>query len=139
MTADMCAYATSMGRVLLAGLDDDELDRQVAATNLHSLTSATLTTQDALRREVEKVRRQGWAIVDQELEVGLRSAAAPIRDPDGRVVAAVNVSAHPSRTSLSVLRRELLPPLLEIARDRARPRHERTAQPVTTSLIITMD
>jgi len=110
------AYATSMGRVLLAGLDDGELDRQVAATNLQSLTSATLTTRDALRQELDKVRRQGWAIVDQELEAGLRSAAAPIRDPDGRVVAAVNVSAHSSRTSLSVLRRELLPPLLETAR-----------------------
>ena len=58
------------------------------------------------------MREQGWALVDQELEEGLRSIAAPVRDRGGRVVAAVNVSAHASRASKEVVRRELLPPLL---------------------------
>jgi IclR family pca regulon transcriptional regulator len=61
------------------------------------------------------VRTQGWAIVDQELEEGLRAVAAPIRDREGRVVAAVNVSAHASRTSMDAVRRTLLPPLLATA------------------------
>jgi IclR family transcriptional regulator, pca regulon regulatory protein len=109
------AYATSMGRVLLAGLPDDELDDYLARATLTRLTPRTATSATALRAEIERVRAQGWALVDQELEVGLRAVAAPIRDRTGRVVAAVNVSAHASRTSLDTMRRDLLPPLLAAA------------------------
>jgi IclR family transcriptional regulator, pca regulon regulatory protein len=109
------AYATSMGRVLLAELDGAELDAFLARAELRQLTGGTLTTAAALRAELERVRRQGWALVDQELEVGLRSVAAPIRDASRRAVAAVNVSAHASRTTLEHVRRGLLPPLLETA------------------------
>jgi IclR family pca regulon transcriptional regulator len=109
------AYATSMGRVLLAGLDDDELDSFLAGADLRRLTARTVATPDVLRRELSRVRQQGWALVDQELEEGLRSVAAPIRDRAGRVVAAVNVSAHASRTSKEAMRRNLVPPLLATA------------------------
>ena len=82
---------------------------------MRPLTDGTLTTSAALREELARVRRQGWALVDQELEVGLRSVAAPIRDANRRAVAAVNVAAHASRTTLEQVRRSLLPSLLETA------------------------
>jgi IclR family pca regulon transcriptional regulator len=109
------AYATSMGRVLLAELDGAELDSFLERAELRPLTDGTLTSAAALREELARVRRQGWALVDQELEVGLRSVAAPIRDASRRTVAAVNVSAHAGRTTLDEVRRGLLPPLLETA------------------------
>lgn len=109
------AYATSMGRVLLAGLPDDELATYLAQVRLQRLTTRTVSSIAALRGELAKVRNQGWAIVNQELEEGLRAIAAPIRDRSGQVVAAVNVSAHASRTSLEAMRRDLLPLLLKTA------------------------
>jgi IclR family pca regulon transcriptional regulator len=109
------AYATSMGRVLLAGLAPDELDARLARTELRPLTARTVVDAGELRKRLERVRAQGWAAVDQELEEGVRSAAAPVRDATGRVVAALNVSAHASRTSMQALRREILPLLLETA------------------------
>jgi IclR family pca regulon transcriptional regulator len=110
------AYATSMGRVLLAGLPDDELTARLERTELLALTPSTITSLRALRRELDRVRRQGFAIVDQELELGLRSVAVAIHDPAGAVAAAVNVSAHSSRTPLADMRRVLLPPLTATAR-----------------------
>jgi IclR family pca regulon transcriptional regulator len=106
------AYATSMGRVLLAGLPDAELDDYLARVQPQPLTPRTITDTRRLRDELQRVRAQGYAVVDQELEDGLQSAAAPIRDPAGRVVAAVNVSAHTSRMSPEQLREQVLPPLL---------------------------
>jgi len=109
------AYATSMGRVLLAGAAEEDLDAYLSAVALAPLTARTVTSAAALRTEIGKVRAQGWSLVNQELEEGLRALAAPIRDRAGRVVAAVNVSAHASRTSLEAMRRDLLPPLLTTA------------------------
>jgi len=109
------AYATSMGRVLLAGLEPEALDAFLARVELLRLSTRTITSELKLRGELSRVRRQGWAIVDQELEEGLRSVAAPIRDRGGRVVAAVNLSAHASRTSLDAVEGTLLPPLLATA------------------------
>jgi IclR family transcriptional regulator, pca regulon regulatory protein len=109
------AYATSMGRVLLAGLPDGELEAYLAEVKLRRLSPRTVTTVAALRTELGRVRDQGWAMVDQELEEGLRAVAAPIRDRAGRVVAAVNLSAHASRMSTESVRRTLLPPLLATA------------------------
>lgn len=86
------AYATSMGRVLLAGLPPEELEAHLARTDLAALTGHTVVEPDRLRAELDRVRAQGWALVDQELEAGLRSVAAPLRDRDGEVVAAINVS-----------------------------------------------
>ena len=109
------AYATSMGRVLLSGLPDDELEAYLDRVELRPLSPRTLTSQDALRAELAKARSQGWALVDQELEEGLRSIAAPIRDRSGETVAAVNLSAHASRLSIEHGRRKLVPQLLATA------------------------
>lgn len=109
------AYATSMGRVLLAGRSGGELDTALAASDLRPLTPRTLTERAALKAEIAQVREQGWALVDQELELGLRSIAAPLRNRPGCVVAALNVSAHASRIDLSRLTDEFLPALLDSA------------------------
>jgi len=109
------AYATSMGRVLLAHLPDDDLESYLEKVHLDHLTNRTVTSRSALKAELSRVRAQGWALVDQELEEGLRAVAAPIRDRAGRVVAAINVSAHASRTSLESMRRTLVPPLVAAA------------------------
>jgi IclR family pca regulon transcriptional regulator len=109
------AYCTSMGRVLLAALPSDRLDEHLGRAGLRRLTARTITEPDALRAELDRVRERGWAMVDQELEEGLRSIAAPIRDRSGVTVAAVNVSTHASRTTLQQARRNLLPALLATA------------------------
>jgi IclR family pca regulon transcriptional regulator len=105
------AHVTSMGRVLLSDMAPDALDGFLDGIDLEPLTAHTLTTADAIRSEIERVRRQGYAIVDQELEQGLRSVAVPVREPRGGAVAAVNVSAHATRKTLEGIRRDLLPPL----------------------------
>jgi IclR family pca regulon transcriptional regulator len=109
------AHCTSMGRVLLAGLPPADLDAVLAEAEPSRRTARTITSPAALRRELDRVRAQGWAIVDQELEEGLRSIAVPIKDRDGRVIAAANVSSHVSRSSVESARRVLLPPLLATA------------------------
>jgi IclR family pca regulon transcriptional regulator len=109
------AHATSMGRVLLAGLDDAALDTYLQEATLHRLTARTITSSAQLRTEILQVRAQGWAVVNQELEEGLRSVAVPIRDASGHVVGAANVSTHASRTTPAEIRRRLLPPLKEAA------------------------
>jgi IclR family pca regulon transcriptional regulator len=108
------AFATSMGRVLLAGLSSTALDDYLADAELAELTPKTITRPDRLRAALNKVASQGYALVDQELEVGLRSIAVPLR-VRGKVVAALNVSMHASRGSSDAARRELLPPLRETA------------------------
>jgi IclR family pca regulon transcriptional regulator len=109
------AYATSMGRVLLAELGDEALDAYLESVALRPLSPRTVTSAEALRSELAKVRRQGWALVDQELEEGLRSVAAPIRGRSGETVAAMNISAHASRMTIEAARRTLVPPLLATA------------------------
>jgi len=109
------AYATSMGRVLLAGLADDDLAGYLDRVELARLTEQTVPSVADLRARLEEVRRQGYALVDQELEPGLRSVAVPVRDRQGRVVAAVNVSSHVSRITKDKARRQFLPPLLSCA------------------------
>jgi IclR family transcriptional regulator, pca regulon regulatory protein len=106
-------YPTSMGRVLLAGQTDEEIDAYLDRAELKPLTTRTLTDPAALRAAVMDAREQGWALVDQELEDGVRSVAAPLRDGNGRVLGAVNISAHATRTNLDALRKQFLPVLLE--------------------------
>jgi IclR family transcriptional regulator, pca regulon regulatory protein len=106
------AHVTSVGRVLLAHLPDEQLDRHLARCELRPLTPRTIVSPPQLRAELQRVRKQGYAIMDQELEVGLRTVAAPVRDGDGTVVAAVNIPVHASRNSVDSVRRDLLPALL---------------------------
>ena len=127
------AYATSMGRVMLAAQPDERLDEYLGSVSLRGLTDHTITSAATLRRELRKIRAQGWAVVDQELEEGLRSIAAPIRDADGQVTAAVNVSTHAGRRTLTGIVEELLQPLLATAQrievDLARSRASARARP----------
>jgi IclR family pca regulon transcriptional regulator len=109
------AYATSMGRVLLAGMAADELERYLAEAVMEPFTDRTVTDPARLREIVAEARSQGYAIVDQELEEGLRAIAAPIRSQAGAVTAAINLSAHASRITMAAMRAELLPALLETA------------------------
>jgi IclR family pca regulon transcriptional regulator len=109
------AYATSMGRVLLAAQPEAWLDAYLAAVSLQHLTGRTITTASGLGQELRRIRARGWAMVDQELEEGVRSIAAPIRDTDGAVIAAVNVATHAGRRTLDSIVSELLEPLLAAA------------------------
>ncbi len=109
------AFVTSMGRVLLAGLAEDELEERLARIEIVPLTSRTVNDKDALRTILATVRRQGYAATDQELEEGLRSVAVPLHSSSGAVIAALNLSVHASRASIAVLRREFLPLALHTA------------------------
>lgn len=109
------AYVTSMGRVILAGLPAAELDTYLDRARLEPLTDRTIRTPEALRAELALIRRQGHALVDQELEDGLRAIAAPIRDRSGTVTAAVNVSVHAAHATVDDIRERILPPLLAAA------------------------
>ena len=109
------AYATCVGRVLLAELAPQDLDAYLGRVELRALTPATLTSPARLRAELNRVRRRRWALVDQELERGLRSAAAPVRDAAGNVIAAANVGALAGRITVATLRKALVPRLLESA------------------------
>ena len=93
------AYCTSMGRVLLAHLDASVVDAYCNRVRMIQYTPRTIATPSKLRRELDGVRRAGHAIVDQELELGLRSIAVPVRDPQGKVVAAMNIGTQASRVS----------------------------------------
>ncbi len=108
------AHCTSMGRVLLAELPLDELHRRVP-TPIEPRTELTITDFDALEAEFAKVRAQGWALVNQELEIGLRSIAAPLRDSAGRAIAAINLSTHVGRTTVEDIDEVFLPALLRAA------------------------
>jgi len=111
------AYCTSMGRVLLSGLSDEDLDARLAASKLIAHTPGTTTDPAVLREQIATVRRQGWALVEEELERGLISLAAPIRDRRRGVFAAINVSGHSSRTSPAVMLETFLPKLLATAEE----------------------
>jgi IclR family pca regulon transcriptional regulator len=117
------AYATSMGRVLLASLDDIALADFFEQVELTPFSKYTITSEVAIRQELNSVRHQGWAAVDQELEEGLRSVAVPIRGSRGEVIAAMNMSVHVNRATIEELVRDFVPELqvvaAEITRDLA--------------------
>jgi len=110
------AYCTSMGHVLLAQLPAAALDAYIERVALVARTERTVTTATKLRKQLKAAREAGHALLDQELEVGLRSIAVPVRDSRGNVVAAMNVSTHAARVSLAEMRRRFLPVLSESAR-----------------------
>ena len=110
----MPAYPASMGRVLLAGLGEDELDRYFVATELRQLTPFTVVEERRLRSLVAHAREDGYAVNDQEMEVGLRSIAVPLA-ADGKVVAALNVSVPAARVTQGEMLRNILPALRSTA------------------------
>jgi IclR family pca regulon transcriptional regulator len=105
------AYCTSMGRVLLAGLRRQDLNDHLNSVTLHSYTHRTVTSPERLAQILNAVRSAGFAIVDQELEIGLRSIAVPIKDAQGGVIASINFGLHSSRASLSSMKTHFLPHL----------------------------
>ena len=107
------AWCTSMGRVMLSALPDDELDAALRRADIRQHTRRTVT--DTLRERILDVRAKGWALVDQELEEGLISIAAPIRNRAGQVIAAMNVSGQANRTSAAEMETKFLAPLQQAA------------------------
>lgn len=109
------ALWTSMGRVLLSDLPNEELERFLSRAKLGANTEHSATDRSVLADQIAKARQDGYAIVDQELEIGLRSIAVPVRDRNGRIVAAINISTQSARTSLVQMKREFLPRLKQAA------------------------
>lgn len=109
------AVPTSLGKVLLAGLDPDELEKTLAEPSRAGVVARWQPERAELDRSLREVRAQGWALTDEQLASGIRSVAAPVRDGSGRVVAAVNVTVHAAETPVETLREDYLPMLLETA------------------------
>lgn len=110
------AVWTSMGRVLLADQPDDVVTAAFERVRGNVPAQRAIASTEALLAEVHRVRVQGYCLLDQELEEGIRSVAVPVRDRRHRVVAALNVGTHASRVSLKGLRGDILPALLDTAR-----------------------
>jgi IclR family pca regulon transcriptional regulator len=113
------ANATSMGMVLLSALDNQQLEEYLSRITIVPLTGFTVTSAEALRSELEQVRRQGYAINDQQLEIGLRSIAVPMYARKGGVVAAMNVGVNASQVPAAELRERVLPQLQRAAMELA--------------------
>lgn len=113
-------YCSSMGRVLLANLPPQDLKAYLMRVKLKAHTERTITSKEKLLQALETVRRNGYAVIDQELEVGLRSIAVPIKDAHGNVVSAMNVGTHASRLTIRDLETQVLPHLRAAAAELGR-------------------
>jgi len=111
------AYCTSMGRMLLAGLADEEVLRLLRREPLQARTRHTLTEPEAVLARVQQARRQGWCLVNQELEEGLVSMAAPVVNRAGRIIASINISGQANRTSPRVMQEVMLAQLRAAAQE----------------------
>lgn len=111
------ALQTSLGKVQLAALPQDELERVLAEPSRSGLTPAREPGRAERDNELREVRARGWALTDEELARGIRSVAAPLRDGSGRVIAGINVNAHAAETPVETLVNEHLPRLLQVAGD----------------------
>jgi len=109
------AYCTSMGRMLLSALPEAELMKCLQASTLEARTKYTVTDVKELAAKVAQARKQGWSLVNQELEEGLVSMAAPITNRAGQTVAALNISGQANRTSAKAMQESMLPQLLTAA------------------------
>jgi IclR family pca regulon transcriptional regulator len=111
------AYCTSMGKVLLAYLPDEERDAALDGVELTQRGPNTLTQRSALLAELEQVQRRGLAVNNEELAFGLRSIAAPVRDQEGEAAAAINLAVHRSWVSAEELVKRFGPALKQTAAD----------------------
>jgi IclR family pca regulon transcriptional regulator len=109
------AVSSSLGRVLLAALDDRQLDKLLSDTKPDKLTPATVVNRAGLTRAIRKARDDGYALVDQEVEPGFRSISVPLRRLDGRVIASLNIGVQSNRCTLETMRTVLLPKLQALA------------------------
>lgn len=110
------AYNTAMGRVMLANLPAPRLETYLETAKLEPMLPDTITDVGALREELTKVREQGYALVSQELEIGLVAVAVPVRDRHGQARAAINLSTHIGRKSAADMR-ALVPRVQQAAAD----------------------
>lgn len=110
------AWCTSMGRVLLSDLPPAELRAFLGAARIVAHTPKSITDPAGLEREIGRVAEQGFAIIDEELELGLRSIAVPVRDRSAKIVAAINISTQSSRFSPEEMKALILPSLKDAAR-----------------------
>jgi IclR family pca regulon transcriptional regulator len=111
------AFCTSMGRAILANLPPEELDSVLARVDFKRYTERTITNPAKLTQALRQIRRDGYSIIDQELEHGLRSMAVPIQNPSGKVVAALNIGAHAQRVSIQEMQTKFLPHLRAAAQE----------------------
>jgi IclR family pca regulon transcriptional regulator len=111
------ALSTSLGRVLLAALDDDALATFLVQAKLPRFTPHTVVDKSALRNLIHKTRADGFSLVDQEAEAGFRSISVPLSRRDGKVIAALNVGVHCERGPLNTMHNVFLPKLLRLADD----------------------
>jgi len=111
------AYCTSMGRVLLASLPPADLAAYLRRAKLLPLTPRTESSRERLAAVLQGVRAKGFAVVDQELEIGLRSIAVPVLDSGGRIAAALNVGTQAARVTIGEMEKRFLPVLRAAARD----------------------
>ncbi|HXP69705.1 MAG TPA: IclR family transcriptional regulator C-terminal domain-containing protein [Candidatus Dormibacteraeota bacterium] len=102
------AFCTSMGRAILANLPPEELESVLARIEFKRYTERTITNPAKLTQALRQIRRDGYSIIDQELEHGLRSMAVPIQNPSGKVVAALNIGAHAQRVSIQEMQTKFL-------------------------------
>lgn len=109
------AWCTSMGRVLLSDLPPADLGAFLASARIVAHTPKSITGIAELETEIGRVAAEGHAVIDEELELGLRSIAVPVRDRSGRIVAAINISTQSSRFTPAEMRAQILPPLREAA------------------------
>jgi IclR family pca regulon transcriptional regulator len=109
------AMATSLGKVLLAALPPGEAERVLAEPTRSGITARWQPDADERAAALREVRARGWALTDEQLAPGIRSVAAPLRDGEGRVIAALNVTVHAAETPIEVLTGEYLPLLLQAA------------------------
>lgn len=106
------AYCTAMGRILLADLSADELETFLAQATIDRRTPKTVIERPLLADIIQRAKSDGFVIIDEELELGLRSIAVPIKDRTGRTVAAINVSTQSARFTVAEMREKILPVLL---------------------------
>ena len=111
------AWATSMGRVLLSALPEEQLEVTLSRAALIRYTPHTLCDMPGLRAEIARVRMQGYALADRQIEVGLCSLAVPVLSRNGQVVAALNVGVPAATTSAAALKEKALAPLRRAAMD----------------------
>ncbi len=106
------AYCTSLGRVMMAALSNADLDNYFSRVPLRPMTEHTVVSEVRLREILNETAEQGYAIVEEELEIGLRSIAVPMRGASGTVAAALKMGAQSSRVSREQMENEFLPMLL---------------------------
>lgn len=128
------AAATSMGRVLLADLSDAAVDAVLKQPSAADFLPRIRLSRRDLAAKLAEVRKRGWALSDEDLALGIRSVAAPVRDGSGRTIAAVNVTVHAAETSVADLKKRHLPLLLETAAAISEDFRRVSSQPTTAPL-----